>query len=110
MGLPFGTSVAMLYSSRTPKDILMCSEIEQLMAEYSSHFSATHTLTDKNSAPLDWDGELGRIHAAMVQHTMPPPSEATRILVCGPEGMLETCRTILADLGYTSEMVLELDS
>jgi cytochrome-b5 reductase len=107
--LPHGTAVSMLYSSRTPNDILMRSELQLLEKQYQN-FTGTHTLTQANSAPLDWDGQLGRIDAAMVRRTMPPPSEATRVLVCGPQGMLETAGAILRELGYTEEMVLELDA
>jgi len=108
--------VSLLYSSRTVQDILMRRDLDNLEhackeSGVSVGLDVVHTLTQSQSAvPEKWDGKLGRINGDMLLEVMPKPTASTRILLCGPRGMLEASRAYLLQLGYSDDMIIELDA
>lgn len=107
--------VSLLYSSRRAADIdiLMGEDIAALAAGHADagllNFRTVHTLTG-GQIPDQWEGKAGRLDDAMLLEHLPLPGPKTKVLVCGPGGMLEAARASLARLGYDDDMVVELDA
>lgn len=55
---------------------------------------------------LGWEYSSGFITADMIKEHLPPPGEATLILVCGPPPLIqEAAHPSLEQLGYTKDMI-----
>lgn len=91
------TQVHLLYSSKTPQDILLRTQLErfQKMAPEKFHL---HLSVDK-SAP-GWTGKTGYVDKKVMQETFAGPEEDTKILLCGPPGMVNAAKKSLVELGY----------
>ncbi|KAI8582972.1 hypothetical protein K450DRAFT_225703 [Umbelopsis ramanniana AG] len=111
------TKVNLLYCNRTEDDILLRKELENMAAKNPERLQITYCLTQP---PLNWEQESGRVSLDMVKKHMPEPSSATKIFVCGPEGMVSTLTScgcwwffkrkdgILEELGYDGKSVCSL--
>lgn len=91
------TKLSLIYANETENDILLREEIEELNAKYPNidvHLTLTHP-------PANWEGETGYVTKEMVQKYLPKPSEDSRILVCGPQGMKTLLIDITKELGFT---------
>ena len=50
---------------------------------------------------MGWEFSTGYIDSAMIEAHLPPPSDETLVLMCGPPPMLKyACKPNLAKLGY----------
>jgi NAD(P)H-flavin reductase len=49
--------------------------------------------------PEGWDGERGRIDAALLQRVLPTDVAERNVLVCGPPEMTAAARTALREQG-----------
>lgn len=112
------TTAHLLFQSRSENDInILREEIDDIVARHSN-ISVTYILSQPSAA---WKGLRGRLDAALLAETMPPPSEQSPPLlyVCGPPGMLEAVAGskaadksqgeltgLLKDAGYSGESYL----
>jgi cytochrome-b5 reductase len=127
------TRICLLYANRTPADVLLRQELEELAVAYPDRFSLRCTVDalpvgeGANVNPA-WTGWVGRMTADMVRNVMPAPDAGGDgapflALVCGPDGFLqhvagakgvdsETSQGplggILKDLGYRQQQVFKL--
>jgi ferredoxin-NADP reductase len=88
------TPVRLLYSTRTLDDVLAAATLEPY---------ATLTLT--RQTPAGWQGETGRIDAALLARHTFPPDVRPRIFVCGATVFAEAVATALVDAGHDSAMI-----
>ncbi|HEU5397125.1 MAG TPA: hypothetical protein VFV81_08150, partial [Verrucomicrobiae bacterium] len=97
-----GTRITILYSIRTPKDIIFLDEFRQLEKENPNfHFlvTCTRALPEHN-----WTGRTGRITPEWVK-------EQTRDLTnsvfyaCGPNELVEFAEVLVFELGVTKEQM-----
>ncbi|PWA68021.1 FAD/NAD(P)-binding oxidoreductase [Artemisia annua] len=108
------TKVTLIYANVSPDDILLKKKLDMLAA---SHPNLKVFYTVDNPSKY-WVGGTGYISKDMVLKGLPPPSDATLVLVCGPPGMMEhvsggkakdwsqgEVSGVLKELGYTEEMV-----
>jgi predicted ferric reductase len=56
-------------------------------------------------APDGWEGEKGRIDAALLRRHLPKRFERLQYFVCGPSGMMDAMETALASIGVAPERV-----
>ncbi len=93
------TKITVLYSVRTPKDIIFNSEFLQLARE-NPRF--TFAVTCTRAQPADqWSGRSGRIDAEWVRQQVGDSAE-TIFYACGPTPLVEFAEHIvLNDLGVT---------
>jgi NAD(P)H-flavin reductase len=57
---------------------------------------------------LEWTFSLGHINKQMFEEHLPPPSNDTLIMVCGPKGMVWKCALpLLATMGYEKESIFK---
>src|SRR5262249_51224731 len=93
--------VHLLYSARTPDDIIYREELEKMAK--SPDVSIFITLT--RDAPADWTGYRRRIDRAMLEEVGWPAGEQARAFVCGPTPLVEVTANLLVDIGYDTARV-----
>ena len=92
----------LLYSSRSPEDVIYSDELEAL-TEAENGLQIAHTYTRKT--PDGWDGFARRIDVEMVSDVFDRLGAVGRAFICGPEGFVETAANALVDAGVTSERI-----
>ncbi len=99
-----GSSVLarLLYSSRSPEDVIYSGELEQLRSAEPG-LDVVHTLT--RSQPDGWAGYARRIDAGMLQEVLGPLGTSLLCFVCGPTPMVENVANALVDIGIAASSV-----
>jgi len=88
----------LIYANKTEDDILCRDLIEEAEQKSNGRFKVHYTL---DFPPSNWKHKVGFITAEMIKECMPPPSDSTLILMCGPVPMIEfACKKNLEALGY----------
>jgi ferredoxin-NADP reductase len=90
------TPMRVLYSSRTPEDVIYADELAAAAA--SDGVDVTHTFT--RAQPDGWTGYARRIDAAMLAEVAWPASQRPVAYVCGPTRLVETAADGLLAAGY----------
>merc|ERR1712054_422011 len=130
-------SAKLLYSSKSPEDVLMLDDLRQVEKAASGLICVRHTLTKTASGKApgsgpdaaalqmlpgchysfasEWRpavratgplvteqgaeaGLRGRADHAMLASEMPPPDSSTRIVICGPQGMIDEVTAALRSI------------
>jgi ferredoxin-NADP reductase len=89
------TPMRLLYSSRTPEDVIYADE---LTGAANHGVEVIHTFT--RAQPDGWTGYARRIDAAMLAEAAFPPSQRPVAYVCGPTRLVETAADGLLAVGY----------
>ncbi|KAM6985411.1 NADH-cytochrome b5 reductase 3-like [Aplochiton taeniatus] len=90
----------LLFANQTEKDILVRLELEEIVANHPDRFKLWFTL---DRAPQDWEYSQGFISEDLVREHLPPPSDDTLILMCGPPPMIQfACNPNLDKVGHSS--------
>lgn len=76
----------LLFANQTVKDILVRTELEDILVANPERFKLWFTL---DRAPEDWEYSQGFISEDMVRDHLPPPADDTLILMCGPPPMIQ---------------------
>ena len=92
----------LLYSSRTPVDIIYAAELEALAAQ-ADGLRVVHTLTREQ--PPVWTGYSRRIDAAMLADVLATTGKTASVFVCGPTPLVEGAATGLVGLGLAPSQV-----
>jgi ferredoxin-NADP reductase len=91
-----------LYSSRTPDDVIYRAELDALAASDRS-FEAFFTFT--RQAPAGWSGYRRRIDAAMLGEVIKPFGSRARVYVCGPTLLVEAVANALVQMQLPMEHI-----
>jgi len=94
--------VRILYSSRTPEDVIYRSEFDAFAAG-DRGFEAFFTFT--RQAPPGWTGYRRRIDAAMLGEVIKPFGTQARVYVCGPTLLVEAVASALVPMGLPIEHI-----
>jgi ferredoxin-NADP reductase len=86
--------IRLLYSSRTPADVIYRAELEQL----ADGLEVVLTLTREQ--PPGWTGYDRRIDPALLREVAWPADESPLVFVCGPTSFVETVASGLVGLGH----------
>jgi ferredoxin-NADP reductase len=92
----------LLYSSRTPTDVIYRDELETLRAA-STGLEVFHTFT--RTQPAGWRGYARRIDTPMLQEVIQPLGPAPLTYICGPTLFVETAANGLAQLGVPAAQI-----
>jgi ferredoxin-NADP reductase len=92
----------LLYSSRTPDDVIYRAELERLAKDDPS---LTVVFTFTRQAPAGWTGFHRRIDAAMLAEQLQPLGSGVLTYVCGPTLLVEAVASALVGLGLPAERV-----
>lgn len=109
------TKINLFYGNKTPQDILLKKELDDLQKKYPEKLKVTY-FVDK--AEGDFKGETGFITKEFLEKNAPKPSENTHVFVCGPAPFMKAysgekpfllaqgrLSGILSDLGYSKNQV-----
>lgn len=94
---PGAGRIALLCSNRGEEEVIFADELLRLEEENPERLAVTHVLTR----------ERGRLDAAGVRGWLAElrPSTGAHYYLCGPEGLMDTVRSVLAELGVPEERV-----
>uniref|UniRef100_A0AAX7SI46 NADH-cytochrome b5 reductase n=1 Tax=Astatotilapia calliptera TaxID=8154 RepID=A0AAX7SI46_ASTCA len=88
----------LLFANQTEKDILLRPELEDIQVSHPDRFKLWFTV---DRAPENWEYSKGFISEDMVREHLPPPSNETLILMCGPPPMIQfACNPNLDKVGH----------
>jgi ferredoxin-NADP reductase len=88
--------VRLLYSARSPEDVIYADELRRLAAMPGIEVVYTYT----RQQPAGWTGFARRIDRAMLDEVAWKPAERPLIYVCGPTQLVEATASALLDLGH----------
>jgi ferredoxin-NADP reductase len=86
----------LLYSSRTPEDVIYYEELERLRGADGS-LEVFHTFT--RTQPSGWTGYARRIDAQMLTEVTGPLGSAPQVYICGPTLLVEAAANGLVQTG-----------
>lgn len=92
----------LLYSVRTPEDLIYGTELQNL-ARQDTSFELVLTFT--RQAPPDWSGYHRRIDGSMVEQEIRPFSEQPISFICGPTQLVESVANELAAIGFPPSVI-----
>jgi ferredoxin-NADP reductase/Na+-translocating ferredoxin:NAD+ oxidoreductase RnfD subunit len=95
-------NVVMLYANRRYEEIVYRNVFQA--AEETFRFRPVYVLSDASSAPPLWNGEVGRIDAAMIGRQIPDYLDRL-FYVSGSHTFVQSVREALSDLGVEQEQV-----
>lgn len=95
---------SLIYANKTEDDILCRDILDELAKTGRGRFSLFYTL---DFPPANWQGKTGFITADMIKECLPPPSDDTLVLMCGPPPMVEhACKKNLTALGFEKKAMV----
>lgn len=91
------TKTTLIYANKTEGDILLRAELDAFAKKYDQ-FKVHYVLSN----PLDgWNGKKGRVSKQMIDDDLPAPAGMdSKVLVCGPDPMMESMITMLQERGF----------
>lgn len=92
----------LLYSSRTPEDVIYKDELDKLALDDGA-LGTVFTFT--REAPAGWAGYRRRIDAAMLKEILEPIGISARTYICGPTLLVESVANVLIQMGLTQQQV-----
>lgn len=97
------TEVSLIYANRTEADILLRDELETMARKYPQNFKLYYLL---DSPPADWQYGSGYVTKDLMAERFPAPSADSKVLLCGPPGMVNAAKKSLQDLGFDKPAAL----
>jgi ferredoxin-NADP reductase len=91
-----------LYSSRTPDDVIYKDELEGLAGKDPA---VEVFFTYTRQTPEGWTGYRRRIDAAMLGEVIKPFGNAPHTYVCGPTVLVENVANVLVQMGLPTERI-----
>ncbi|KAJ0421224.1 hypothetical protein BJY00DRAFT_323439 [Aspergillus carlsbadensis] len=91
------TEISLIYANRTEDDILLREELEGFAQAYPRNLKVWYTL---DVPPGDWSFGTGYVTAEIMKERLPPSAPDTKIMLCGPPGMVNASKKALVSLGY----------
>lgn len=92
------TEVSLIYANRTEGDILLREELEKFARRYPLNLKV-HYLLD--NPPENWTYGVGFVTKDLMAEKFPDPqAEGSKVMLCGPPGMVNAAKKGLVDLGY----------
>ncbi|KAF7596544.1 hypothetical protein BBP40_001418 [Aspergillus hancockii] len=91
------TEISLIYANRTEADILLREELEAFARRYPKNFKLWYML---DSAPEAWAYGTGFVNQEVLSQQLPGPSKDTKVLLCGPPGMVNATKKTLVAMGF----------
>lgn len=91
------TWIDLIYANRTREDIILKDVLDD-MADKDPAFNVHYVLSQP---PEDWSGLVGHVTKDLIKEKLPSSQDSgTKIMLCGPPGMLNAMKVFLEDLGF----------
>lgn len=97
------TEVSLIYANRSESDILLRAELERFARLYPKNFKLWYML---DSAPDGWHYGTGYVDRAVLTEQLPAPSRDTKVMLCGPPGMVNASKRNLVAMGFSKPGVV----
>lgn len=98
------TKCSLIYANQTEDDILLRDELDAMAKEYPDRVKIWYTV-DRPVA--GWKYDKGFISHDMCEKHLPPASDVTLALMCGPPPMIKfACIPNLEKMGYKADNIL----
>ncbi|KAL4979725.1 hypothetical protein BDW66DRAFT_148068 [Aspergillus desertorum] len=91
------TEITLIYANRTEEDILLRSELEAFASNFPRNLKIWYML---DTPPEKWSFGAGFVTVEIMRERLPVADKATKIMLCGPPGMVNACKKGLVALGY----------
>ncbi len=92
----------LLYSSRSPEEVIYANELEELSIS-NSGLEVFHTFT--RDQPPDWTGYARRIDRQMLSEVIEPFGTSARTYICGPTLLVEAVANALVEIGLPASQI-----
>jgi len=92
----------LLYSSRTPEDVIYSNELESRRAT-DDGLEVFHTFT--RAQPPVWTGYARRIDQPMLREVAGPLGKTPQVFICGPTLLVESVANALVQIGIPAAQV-----
>ena len=89
------TKMTFLFCNRTPSDILLKDYLDDLEAKNKGRLTMKYAI-DKDE--VGWTGLVGYPDANMIRSTMPAPGTNNKIMICGPDRMINALTGMSLDV------------
>ena len=92
------------YGNKTKASTMFSNSIDELKSKYSNRFFCYNIYSQENNL----EARFGRIDAGFINYVLKqhPLISYEKILLCGPENMIENCREALEKSNYPENKVL----
>ncbi|KAL7622781.1 hypothetical protein AAE478_006460 [Parahypoxylon ruwenzoriense] len=91
------TQVSLIYANRSEQDMLLRKELDSFARRYPKNFRVWYML---DKAPEGWKYGEGYVNAQIMKKHLPAPDAETKLVLCGPPGMINACKKTAASLGF----------
>ncbi|OPB44460.1 hypothetical protein A0O28_0027790 [Trichoderma guizhouense] len=92
------TEISLIYANRTEQDILLREELDAFARRYPKIFKVYYVLENHSS---EWKFGSGYVTKDMMAEMFPSSSEeGSKVMICGPPGMVTAAKKSLVSLGY----------
>ena len=91
------TRVRLIYGNRSEGDIMLRQQMDKFAKASNGQFSIHYTLDHPEPS---WTGGTGHVTKNLIQEQLPKPAVDTKILLCGPPGLINACIQNLVQLGF----------
>jgi len=96
---------SLVFGNRQTSSIMFREELEDLRNEYPDRFQLIHVLSREAQDDELLSGRLDRDRLTRILDTHTPVEGVDQWYLCGPSGLVETARTLLADRGVSNARV-----
>lgn len=91
------TEISLIYANRTEEDILLRQELDTFARRYPRNFKIYYML---DKPPADWAFGSGFVTQGVMAERFPEPCPDSKIMLCGPPGMVAAAKKALVNLGF----------
>ena len=105
------TKVTVIYSSRTPEDIIFKRSIEAMTVRFKGRLNSYHVLSQptdvtENSAETVIKGRLNTLIAGkLIKQTINDPLNNVQYFICGPSALMKMHRKVLETMQVSDENI-----
>lgn len=97
--------VTLFFGNRTTGDIMFLEELEGLKDQHLTRFQLVHVLSREPQGVELLSGRLDPLRLELLLRAFAPAESVDEFYLCGPFGMVEGARELLASLGVGAEHV-----
>lgn len=97
--------VVLLYGNRRTRSVMFAEEIADLKNRYGSRFDVIHVLSREPREVELFSGRLDTQRLRNILDAVVPTPEIDHFWLCGPFGMVNDARSVLAELGVVKSSI-----
>lgn len=91
------TEISLIYANRTEEDIILREQLERFARRYPKNLKIWYML---DHPPQKWEYGKGFVTSQIMAERLPGPSPDTKVMLCGPPGMVNASKKALCSLGF----------